>query len=451
MTEERRVRIGTAGTQPSTWATLEVNAGSFVLRPEKLIEPPEQINITRDADGRVSSWTEGNRRGVVADFEPRPLWGEEDGDLFTVLDARMSIETTFKFLPLQVYEGGSILWGAHVDAGEISAEAIRVALSIRSAGWSDGDPVQLSHGRISPWTSDSGPGLTWEPTHVHEVHTLRQRFPPILLALLQLWTDREVGVREMQVHIIGSGWCTLETPEVPVAVSFRSLLPLAELDIGRVATWLELMADLGPIPFVATGDQGPLQLDAQLVATALESLHRRLHPDRRRFQASDNQRDKARRLAIAAAAESLKDTVDKDVVGKAYREALGHVQDFSYTDRLSDLLPRVEAAAPGLLGPSLSGWIKDIKDVRNIQSHGLQRDDDFGEPEISRYYVLGSSGRWALKILILLQLVDPDTLRSALWRSDRFMFALANIDREHYWPDFSAYDHFSAAAHTRIS
>lgn len=446
MAEQRRVRIGTAGTEPETWATLEATGDSFVLHPEEWIESPQQVGITRAADGRITSWTEGNRQGAVADFKPRPLWGDSDGEPFTVLDARMSTETAWMYLPAQVYEAGSILWGGHVEAEESPAEAIRVAFSIRGAGWGDADPVQIEQGHISPWSSDHGPGLTWEPNDPQAIYVLRQRFPPILQALLQLWTEGQTEVRAVQVRIPGAGWCTVESPGSPTKSPPRSLLPLAGLDMGLVTTWLELAAELGPIPFMALGDKAPLQSEAQLIATALESLHRRLHPDRRRFQATENQRNKARRAAVAAAAEVLKDTAEEDVVRKAYREALGHVQDPSYAERLAELLPQVQMAAPGLLGPSLSVWIKDMGQVRNTQSHGLKRDDELGEAGISRYYVLASSGRWALKILLLLQLVSPDALRAALWDSDRFMYALANIDREHYWPEFSAYTHFSASA-----
>lgn len=446
MAEQRRVRIGTVGTEPTTWATLEAADDSFVLRPEEWIEPPQQIDVLRAADGRVTGFSEGNRRGVVADFKPRPLWGDMDGEPFTVLDARMSTETALMFLPAQVYEAGSILWGAHVEAEEFPAEAIRVAFSIRGAGWADSDPVQIEQGHISPWSSDHGPGLAWEPNEPQAIYVLRQRFPPILQALLQLWTEGKAEVRAVQVRIHGAGWCTVEYPESPVKAPPRSLLPLAVLDMGLVATWLELAAKLGPIPFLALGDKAPLQPEAQLIATALEGLHRRLHPERRRFQASENQLKKARRAAVAAAVEVLKGTLEEDVVRKAYREALGHVRDPSYAGRLAELLPQVQATAPGLLGPSLSAWIKDMGEVRNTQSHGLKRDDELGESGISRYYVLASSGRWALKILLLLQLVSADTLRSALWDSDRFMYALANMEREHYWPDFSPYDHFSLAA-----
>lgn len=450
MAEQRPVRLGAPGDALSVSATLEVAGGQFALRPETWIERPQQITI-RHSDAMNISLDVGDRPGVVADFKPRPLWGEENGEPFTVLDARMSVEEGWG-LPQQVYRANVILRGAHIESEESPAEALRVAFSLSGAGWSDGDPARLEEGRgrISPWNSGHGPGLTWEPVTPHTVYGLRQRISPIPLALLRLWTGEPIGVRALEVRIEGVGWCQLESPESPPKVSAGSLLSPTQLDRGIIAHWFGLASKISPVPFSAIQDRVSQQPDALVVATALEGLHRRLHPDSQRFQLSKKQRDQARRAAVGAAVSALQGDVDEAVVREVYNEKLGYVQEPSYADRLRELLAGVEATAPGLMGPSWSGWVKDMKSIRNTQSHGLTKDDDFGEAEISRYYVLASSGRWVLKIRLLLELVDRDTLRSALWRSDRFMFALANIDREHYWPGFSAHDHFSAAARGAI-
>lgn len=59
------------------------------------------------------------------------------------------------------------------------------------------------------------------------------------------------------------------------------------------------------------------------------------------------------------------------------------------------MLSSVAEVAPGLLGPSVHDWTSAIIKVRNVQAHRLPEHDDFGEGEISEYYVLGSSGSWA--------------------------------------------------------
>lgn len=184
-----------------------------------------------------------------------------------------------------------------------------------------------------------------------------------------------------------------------------------------------------------------------MITTALEGLHERLYPETYRFTASKRQRRKATRSAAKEAARILaKSGVDKKIVEQAYREALTQAHRPSYVARLEELVPRVEVTAPGLMGPSTLEWIREIRDLRNTLSHGADEDDKFGEPEISRYYVLSESARWVLRIRLLLELVHEQSLMTALWHYDRFMFALANIDREQYWPNFSAYNHFSEAA-----
>lgn len=83
-----------------------------------------------------------------------------------------------------------------------------------------------------------------------------------------------------------------------------------------------------------------------------------------------------------------------------------------------------------------------MKVLRNVQSHGLKTHDAFGDTEVSQYYVMAASGRWVLKILLLLELVEEEQLELALRGSERFMYSLANIDRENYWEDFSTYGRF---------
>ncbi|MFK0040777.1 HEPN domain-containing protein [Paenarthrobacter sp. NPDC090517] len=440
--QQRQVLLGTPGQEPTTPATLSLEDQCFRLRPEKWVEEPQQVSLRRTSDH--VTFDLGNRRGVVEDFEPRPLWGLEDGNPFTVLDARMSVELGTRFAPLQVYETESILWGVHVDGPNSHGEAVRLSFSLSRGDWVNDEPITLAGGRLSPWSQGNRPGLTWEPSSRHTVHSLTQRFPTLLTALFHLWTGSPTGVCVTQVHMQAKGWCDWEFVQDAPPVASRSLLPLNKLDLKVVAVWLSKAKKLGPIPFVATEDRGVLQVDAQMLATALEGLHRRLVPDANRFNPplSRNKLEKVKSQATNAAVVALEGVADASVAKRAYNEAMSHVDQLSYAERLTEMLPRVNRIATGLLGPSLESWINATKDVRNVQSHGLPEDDEFGEEEISRYYVLSVSIRWALRILLLLELVDDALIRSALQDSDKFMYALANIDREDYWKDFSAYEAF---------
>ncbi|MCX8454604.1 HEPN domain-containing protein [Paenarthrobacter ureafaciens] len=444
MDDPRDVLLGMPGLEPTIPAELSKVSGSFELRPERWIEDPQQVK-RRVIDGNVI-FDLFERRGVVADFEPRPLWGIEGDRPFTVLDAKMSLISNFVGgLPAQVYQADQVLWDVHIDGPDSFADAVRLAFSLPRSGWANDETIELPEGRLARWHHDNRPGLTWEPSTSHTVKNLTQQFPAILTALFHLWTGSQTSISAIQVCIPGKGWCPLEILREAPSVASRSFLPLNTLDLTVVGTWLSEAKKLGPIPFVANEDRGVLQVDAQMLATALEGLHRRLVPDANRFipKLSNAKLEKARKQARAAAMLALKGSADEETTKTAFNEALLHVDEPSYSLRLTSMLARVERVAPGLLGPSLGSWIKDAKDLRNVQSHGLTRDDDFGEHQISLYYVLAVSSRWALRILLLLHLTDDDALiRSALEDSDEFMYALANMDREAYWKDFSAYETF---------
>jgi len=62
------------------------------------------------------------------------------------------------------------------------------------------------------------------------------------------------------------------------------------------------------------------------------------------------------------------------------------------------------------------------------------------------YFVLGQSGAWALRIALLLTVLPAPRLRDGLKRSSRFSYALANIDAERVWNDYSCSAVFQEAA-----
>ena len=452
MLTESSVHLFKPGQDHKVEADVALSGGRFTFEVKQWVEQPEQVSLEQNPETGTVRLTRRGRHEVVADYKPRILWGEQDGKPFTVLDARMHLKNSLISLPIQVYEAYSLLRGAHVHEYEAPAEAVRVAFSLNHGGWLQGEPVDIPTGRISPWNTPEGAGLMWEPneigTELQSIHYLSQRFIPLVQALLELWTDEKVGIQTVDVYLKEIGWCTLESGRDHSAKAPRHpLLNERDLTMDTLAQWLQLVDQLGPLPFLAIADRVHLQSQAQVMTTALEGLHERLYPGTYRFTVSDRQRRKAISSAAEAAAKVLANSdVDTEVAKQAYRDALTQAHRPSYVARLKELVPPVEATAPGLLGPSTHEWIKDIRDIRNTLSHGADQDDDFGEPEISRYYVLSESARWVLRIRLLLELVDEKSLQAALWHYDRFMFALANIDREQYWPNFSAYDHFSKEA-----
>lgn len=444
----KSVHLSKPGNDRKVEADVARSRGMFTFEAKEWLEQPEQVSREHDPESGTVTMTHWGRHEIVADYKPRVLWGEHEGEPFTVLDARMRIKSGPYVLPIQTYEAYSLLRGAHVHEYEAPAEAVRVAFNINHAGWTHGEPIDIPNGRISPWATSEAAGLIWEPketeTELQSIHYLSQRFIPLVQVLLELWTGEKIGIQAVDIYLPEMGWCSLESGRDHSTKPPRHpLLNMSDLAMETLAQWLQLVPQLGALPFLAVADRVQLQPQAQVMTTALEGLHERLHPETYRFTASKSQRRKAIRSAAKEAAKVLTESgVDEKIAEQAYREALTQAHRPTFIARLEELVPGVEVTAPGLMGPSTLEWIRDIRDLRNTLNHGADKDDNFGEPEISRYYVLSESAKWVLRIRLLLELVHEKGLMTALWRYDRFMFALANIDRERYWPNFSAYDHF---------
>lgn len=201
---------------------------------------------------------------------------------------------------------------------------------------------------------------------------------------------------------------------------------------------------------MALGPTRVLQPDAHNVAAGLEGLHRRLMDRRTRLDSGGKLEgvDKqllrsARQAAVDAAVRVLGDSPERLAeVRQVFERALSRLHEPSYKERIMELLPQVDDVAPGLLGPDVRRWVRDMEAIRNVQAHQLAKHDDFGEEEISLYYVLEASGRWVMRILLLLQVASPEDVSRALRRSSRFQHSLANMDREQHWRNFSTFDTF---------
>lgn len=445
---EYDVLLGIPGNKPSIKARFIYSDDSCFLYPEEWVERPQQIKINRDGE-RVTSISMGDIFGEVADFQPRTLWGDLNGLRFTILDAKMTISLGFKvnqLLPNQVYQARFILWDAHVDGFETEVERIRISLPTTIFGIDSTDKFDTNIGTLSPWKDGSASGLEWTPSTSKTVGYCVRFFPSIITSIYELWTCQKISLNSIVLKFRNSGWCKIHSSEQEFVTQRSDLLATSQLTLAVIGKWLELTEIVGPIPHMALYNSVPLQLDAQFIGTALEGLHRRLHEPHNRFgpHASKGILSRARKAAIDEAAKVLAGTVDSEVVRRIYNESLGHAGDPTYSDRLNELLPKVEKVAPGLFGPSLQGWIRKMRDLRNIQSHGLEKHDNFGESEISEYYVMSISGRWALKISLLLELTTSENLRQILLDSNKFKYSLINMDRENIWENFSIYETFTS-------
>jgi hypothetical protein len=88
----------------------------------------------------------------------------------------------------------------------------------------------------------------------------------------------------------------------------------------------------------------------------------------------------------------------REEVHERVRQALTHLEDLSYRDRLLALVEESKLAVPGLTGRT-ADWIGRIVAVRNGFAHQL-RDR---ETELEEHLVLLRSLRWLLTSLLLIE------------------------------------------------
>jgi len=185
----------------------------------------------------------------------------------------------------------------------------------------------------------------------------------------------------------------------------RILLPLAETGLQGVATWLDSVVRLGPLPSVvarvATTRDDPLETQLLELTTAAEGLHRLLLPQRERM--TDEQAKEARSKAL----EALEGFPDD--VRNAVQADLQHLTDQSYPRRLLDLAEHVGQAVPGVTG-NTAQWKKRVTNTRINFAHALEHgflNLDIAEESIAVLLSL----QWLLTGLLLLQVgIDPATL-----------------------------------------
>ncbi len=250
-----------------------------------------------------------------------------------------------------------------------------------------------------------------------------------------------------EVCLAGGGWQDFSGPtrrDTTPPSSGDLLLP-EQLNLRLFAEWADLSSTLGPLAFLSSRPRGTLQLDALLLAVALEGLHRRLHVNDLPFPSiTRNGLNRAKDAAVDAGVAKLttEGWEDKAFSAERFRNAVGFVGQETYAERLHALLEPVSAVAPGLFGPSLADWITHMKAVRNIQSHQLADHDEFRAREIDLYFVLTESAAWAYRLAILMQLVPAAALREPLQASNRFSYSLANIDLTGFWQSYSCSEAF---------
>ncbi|GLU61411.1 HEPN domain-containing protein [Paenarthrobacter ureafaciens] len=409
---------------------------------------PKQVEIS---DGVIRYG--GTPDQIAADFSARVIFGRlSDGSLITFLDAHMQPGPDLIFHSFQLFEGHRRLHGAHISGEDEEVEGIRWSWPVAASrvNWTTETEVAGPiPGQLTPWEHDRNAGLTFMTGTPTPLEVLTQDVQSSAAQLLGLWTQKQAPVPLVtEIFLAEHGWCSYVHKEEEEQKLLRSsaLLPLEKLGLEQMASWLPLAAKLEPFPYIANLKPTFVQVEAQVLLTALEGLHRRLHSNERPFhEVSVRGVERAMKAARLAGAQALANEglTDQSAAEKVLRDALSHVDQPSYHERIVQLVNPVLDLAPGVCGPELESWLSIVKKIRNDQSHQLL--GTFGAAELGPYFVATTSCKWVLILRILLEMVSPADLREAVRKSKSFMYALANMDEEHVWAEPGALGTFTAA------
>lgn len=435
--------------------TLVINDDqTFKLKLEQFLVMPRQV--TQEGDALAYS---ARPEHIVADYEPVTIRGElTDGALICLLDARMEHGPLFA-AHLQEYTGQRRIVGAHIADDFAPIGGIRWAWNVARQDFGNSATEEAVDGplpgQLSFWTPEvqdrNRGGLTFNGTDPAPLRDLLQYVQSTSNQLVALWGGRHRVPLVVGTEIlVGDKWCSYVVPAShdPRRIG-TDLLPLDKLSLKIFAKWIPFARRIDPFPYIANFEIPNLQVGAQVLATALEGIHRRLNAaeEVRPFAAvTETSVKRARKAARLAGVRVLEEAGyrDSESARKRFADSLGHVDEPTYSERISNLAADVVKIVPGLCGPELGSWVRLVKDIRNNQSHQLG--EEFHEVRISEYFVAVETARWVLSLTILLKVTERDLLSVALANSNTLHFALANIDSEGVWEDYSALQTFESKA-----
>ncbi|MDQ3405253.1 MAG: hypothetical protein M3548_17985 [Actinomycetota bacterium] len=243
-----------------------------------------------------------------------------------------------------------------------------------------------------------------------------------LTTLICLCTGQDDPATHIQLTIDGKQWLPLAANYLHPPRSTKTEKPLAGLtDLGLtgVASWLDQVDRLGPLPPVVahfSAHQRTTRLETAVLelTTVAEGLHARLFPDTRRLGEQDCD------LAKKHVREAVKDLNPN--IGEILRSMLTHLAEPGYTTRLRELAAAVEPAAPGICGKT-NRWAAAVSTARNSYAHrtaGMIEEEDWGA-----LLTVIESLAWLMRCLLLLNAgLSEETLRQRLRHNSSYLLFL---------------------------
>jgi hypothetical protein len=437
---------------------------------ERALRPPRSVAMTQ-APHMVTWELSADPADTVAESVPVCIMGRlNDGNRVTLLDA--AIEQREVGLS-QTHVGYRLLVGAHITSSDVVLSGARVALP-RPGVWRglqkavESVPLALSdnHGDLRSYVEDDEVWIELSLATGLTEREWERRFWYPCITLLSLWAVQALRPEHVHLRVAESdSWASLMTwrgqPTKALDVH-ASLLNPQDLTLVGVAKALPLFEAWAPIAEIASKHlvyQVTQELAVLSYAASLEGLHRRCYPESKPFPELTKSVAKrvlkaAVRAAVAATKEANALSADEDDAGERFTRKFQNFNERSYAERLDELTARVEAVAPGLLGQDRGEWIKGLVRARNAEAHRLAPLAKVAHEEyLDQYYQLAVSAEWALRISVLLQLgVKEEALKRRLRGHQKFLFALANMDRcQHSWPGSRLEEFRAATATTRHS
>lgn len=295
---------------------------------------------------------------------------------------------------------------------------------------------------LPPYWDLNGSGFTYRTRIYFEqlpgltMPELMNRYIGPTSHLVTLCTSRDAA--PISVHVkssTGDRWCLVHHPAITGQQEDgrppEPLLNLDDIGIQGIAQWIAIYQQISPIPALVANiaaSEYPRTVENQVLelATSFEGLHRRLYPNARRM--SKSQAKKLRRIA--------RDSVPGEF-SHLINEALFHLYDPTYHERLTCLLDEVTSVAPDIVGDK-EEWLRQVKNARNGFAHQLP---DAKTVETEALYALAQSLRWALTLLLLRLTGIEDTLLAHKIKEHspygNFLQYAKRVNRD-VWPGASA-------------
>lgn len=400
-----------------------------------LVADPRVHAFDTPAGGKGVAFSAVPAKSVQA-FQPITLQGQLDnGESVTLLNAQ-NYGGDGQFNSPPRYVAHVAVLGAHVAGTDQLYSAVRFRID---------DPYWLAHlpGGESSVVADDGSTLSVEASeegnwlvYVSSVPaTLRQleiRVVSGSLVLVQLATDQNLVIRETQVRVDADGpWLTVYGPafrESANGVDPETLLARKELTVARFAKWIALNDTLDGLAWaVAKPVEGVLQVQAQVLTSLVEGLHRRLPYEQSRFP-------DVTRSALRQILEAARDAADvqagaEGLDRKQVTQAVILLGEVSFRDRAEVVVAKVRGAVPEIV-ESVADLPARLTKVRNDFAHQLLQDETKEPLELRyrRWLVVTRITPWLLRGLLLLHAgVEPSALRDGYLKHQRFGFTRANV------------------------